>query len=78
MTKNKDAKWLYIFFLLAFLISWLLWLPSLLNSNGTPMPGFLLLLGNMALLGPGIAAIIVLAVSRGREGLKALFKSAWH
>lgn len=77
MSKSKDSR-LVLFFLLAFLISWLLWVPTVLNSNGIPMPGFLLLFGNFALLGPGIAAIIALGISKGKTGIKTLFKNAWN
>jgi uncharacterized protein len=78
MANEKGTRWLILYFILAFFISWALWIPSVLNSNGTPMPGFLLLISNFALLGPGIAAIIVLAFSKGRSGIKALFKNAWN
>ena len=78
MVKNRESYWLLFFFLLTFAISWLLWLSPFLNNNGTPIPGFLLAIGNLAILGPGIAAFIMRAATKGKTGVKALLKSAWH
>lgn len=78
MVKNRESYWLLFFFLLTFAISWLLWLSPFLNNNGTPVPGFLLAIGNLAILGPGIAAFIMRAATKGKTGVKALLKSAWH
>lgn len=78
MNKNKEYLWLLFYFILAFAISWILWLSPFLNSNGTPVPGFLLAIGNLAILGPGVAAIILRATTKGKQGVKALLKSGWH
>ncbi len=76
--KNKLISMkLIFFFILAFAISWLLWLSPLLNSAGLAVPEILLFIGQFALLGPGLAAIIILACSEGKSGVKELLKSAW-
>ena len=76
---NKDiVKNLTLFFILAFSMSWVLWLPTVLISQDVQIPGFLQIPGQFATWMPGLAAIIVLAKSNGRQGVKSLFKSAWN
>ncbi len=61
------------FFLLTFAISWLIWLPSVLRSNGfanvpaLPLPGT---------LGPAIAAFILVGFESGRGGIGRLLRRA--
>lgn len=69
------------FFALAYGLSWLVWLPYVLSQNGLGvLPiAYPVLLGNTQLagvlpgayLGPVTAAIIVTAVTEGRDGLRA-------
>lgn len=78
MGKSGINKKLVLFFVLAFFISWLLWLPSVLNSNGVTIPSILLLFSQFALLGPAISAIILLGTLDGKTRVKKLFKNAWN
>ena len=64
---------LAIFFLLAYLFTWSNWLPQALNSRGITsieVPGFLSLLAGY---GPALAAILVVSLAYGRQGLRELF-----
>jgi uncharacterized protein len=56
---------LAIFLILAFALSWWSWPFMLVNSEGTPLVPF----------GPFIAAFIVLALTRGRAGIRKLLMS---
>ncbi len=63
---------LAIFFILAYAISWLIWLPLVASAQGfldrTVSP-YLHLLGG---LGPMLAALIVTVISAGRAGLREI------
>lgn len=64
---------LVFFFLLAYVFTWSNWLPQALNSRGITsieVPGFLTLLSGY---GPALAAIIVVLLAYGRQGLRELF-----
>jgi uncharacterized protein len=64
---------LVFFFLLAYLFTWSNWLPQALNSRGVTsiqVPGFLTFLSGY---GPALAAIIVVSLAYGRQGLRDLF-----
>lgn len=64
---------LAMFFLLAYLFTWSNWLPQALTSRGIAslqVPGFVSILAGY---GPALAAIIVVSLSRGRQGLRELF-----
>lgn len=61
------------FFFLAYLFTWSNWLPQALTSRGITsiqVPGFLTLLSGY---GPALAAIIVVSLTYGRQGLRELF-----
>ena len=66
------------YFLLAFFITWLLWLPSLLRSAGVQFPDPLLIFGQLATLGPLVAALLVTGCVHGKAGVVRLFRSAWN
>jgi membrane protease YdiL (CAAX protease family) len=55
---------LTLFFVLAFLISWLVWPLTLLNPESPPMAPF----------GPAVAAVVVTLLSEGQEGLLRLVR----
>lgn len=55
---------LTLFFILAFLISWLIWPLTLLNPESSPMAPF----------GPAVAALLVAVLSEGKEGLLRLLR----
>ena len=66
------------FFVLAFAISWLLWLPQVLDSNGlVQLPEFVGLLGMFAPFGPFVAAFWLTGRQSGRKGIKRLLKRGW-
>ena len=57
------------FFVLTYAISWVLWLPSLLRSNDiVELPEIVGLFGMFAVLGPAIAAIILVGRKSGWVG----------
>jgi len=68
------------FYLLAFAISWLGWLPLVAGSWGlAPFDHPLFQIGLLLpATGPGLAAIIVTAANEGRVGLDRLFKSLFQ
>ncbi|WP_457973831.1 CPBP family glutamic-type intramembrane protease [Arthrobacter sp. D1-17] len=55
---------LTLFFILAFLISWLIWPLTLLNPGSSPMAPF----------GPAVAAVLVAVLAEGKEGLLRLLR----
>jgi membrane protease YdiL (CAAX protease family) len=67
------------FFLLAYGISWLLWLPAvlgyLLRGVGLADRALLLFLGNF---GPFVAALVVTATTGGAAGVQALLQRLWR
>lgn len=78
MNDNRQNNNIIPFFILTYIISWALWTPSILNSKGVAVPGIFLLIAQFALLGPSVAAIILLGKSNGKLGIKSLFRSAWN
>ena len=69
---------LVLFFILAYTISWLIWLPQLASAQGfldRPESPYLHLLGG---LGPMIAALIVTGLTSGRTGLRELVGRMVH
>lgn len=83
MTSTKKS--LFYFFALTFAISWLMWLPGVLDSQGVGVPGFFLMVGMAANFGPFFAAFICLKKGRSPrdvwddvKGLHAIpFKTLW-
>lgn len=69
----------WTFFVLTYLISWILWLPSVLRSNGLPnLPEIVGLPGMFAVLGPTIAAFVLIGLESGRAGMGRLFRRAFE
>jgi membrane protease YdiL (CAAX protease family) len=65
---------LFFFFVLAYAISWLIWLPPLASAQGfldRPVSPYLHLVGE---LGPLFAALIVTGITTGRTGILELAK----
>ena len=65
---------LLAYFLGAYVLTWLFWIPAALAARGQldpPVPDFLLLV--LGGLGPMLAAIVVSAYESGRAGVRALF-----
>lgn len=73
-----SRKSLLQFFFITFGISWLLWLPAVLRSQGiVDLPPIVGLIGNFALLGPFISAFLLTRRGEGREGMRTLWKRGW-
>jgi hypothetical protein len=65
-------------FVIAFAISWLLWLPQVLDSNDlVRFPEFVGILGMFAPFGPFVAALWLTGRQGGREAVKRLLKQGW-
>jgi uncharacterized protein len=75
---QEEKKNLWIFFILSFAISWLLWIPSILVSSGIIEPGSIQILGNFAIFGPFIAAFILSYFKAEKGEVKRLFLSGWN
>ena len=68
----------WIFFVLTYVISWLLWLPSVLRSNGiVELPEIVGLAGMFAVLGPTIAGFILIGKESGRVGMGQMLRRAF-
>ena len=68
----------WTFFLLTFAISWLLWLPGVLRSNGfDSLPEIVGLPGMFAVFGPTIAAFVLIGREQGRAGMGRLLRRAF-
>lgn len=68
----------WVFFVLTYLISWVLWLPSVLRSNGFPnLPEIVGLPGMFAVLGPTVAAFVLVGKESGRNGMGQLLRRAF-
>lgn len=66
------------FFVIAFAISWLLWLPQVLDTNDlVHFPEFVGILGMFAPFGPFVAALWLTGRQGGREGIRKLLKRGW-
>ena len=68
----------WVFLVLTYAISWLLWLPAVLRSNGfSDLPEIVGLPGMFAVLGPTIAAFILTGKESGRAGMGRLLRRAF-
>ena len=76
---KEDNRNLFLFLLISFLFSWILWLPSIMESFGvlqpTPLYSFLRIIGSF---GPFIGAFTLTSVNEGLEGIKLLWTRGWH
>ena len=75
---KEEKKNLLLFFILTFVISWLLWLPSVLVSSGLIPAGPIQIFGQFAIFGPFIAAFALTFANTGKDGAKQLFFSGWN
>ena len=77
-TSPADRRQLGQFVALTFAISWLLWLPSVLRSTAMPdLPEIVGLLGLFAVLGPTVAAFVLVGRQAGRAGMGRLLRRAF-
>jgi len=72
--QNKTKRMLITFFVLAFVISWIIWLPLLLFPARADQLDFLVLIG---VYGPFLAGIITTLIYNGRVGLWSWLKSVF-
>ena len=89
--KEFEGKNLFLFFVIAFGWSWLLWLPSVIISvtdNRSLMYwmydvemsvglGLLAIVGIFATFGPLVAAFTVTGLTEGREGVRRFWRRFW-
>jgi membrane protease YdiL (CAAX protease family) len=78
MNFEGEKKNLLLFFIISFLISWLLWIPSIIVSAGLIAPGPIQILGNLAIFGPFIAAFLLSSIKGEKGEGKRLFLSGWN
>ena len=77
MEKDHQRS-LILFFIISFLFSWLLWLPTLLKANAFPdLPDIVGLPGMFAPFGPAVAAFWLTWRQSGKQGVKRLWSRAW-
>ena len=67
-----------LFFIISFVISWLLWIPSVLVSLGVIPSGPIQILGNFAIFGPFISAFLLSKLKAQKGEVKRLFLSGWN
>jgi membrane protease YdiL (CAAX protease family) len=78
MEAAQRPRRLVVFFVIAFVISWLLWLPQVLDSNGVvEFPESIGILGMFAPFGPFIAALWLTGRQGGLAEVKKLLKRGW-
>jgi membrane protease YdiL (CAAX protease family) len=78
MESRKPLRNPSAFFVLAFAISWLLWLPQVLDSQGfIQLPGIVGIWGMFAPFGPFVAALVLTGLESGRAGLADLLGRGW-
>jgi membrane protease YdiL (CAAX protease family) len=90
-TTEFEGRNLFLFFVIAFGWSWLLWLPSViisLTDNQSLMYwmydvemslglGLIAIVGIFATLGPLVAAFTVTGLTEGREGVRRFWRRFW-
>lgn len=72
-----ERKDLILYFVITYAISWSLWLPKVLNSNGYEVPSIMLHLSNLAIFGPLIAALILIARKREEISIRRFLARVW-
>ena len=77
---DKSRKELLSFFGISFLWMWLINLFRILGSRNilTINPFLSMIMGYIAVFGPGIAAFVLTARSSGKVGIKTLWKRGWQ
>lgn len=70
--KHSPLRRALIFFVLAFAITWIVWVPRAINPGGFFDSGFGEVLGTVWSYGPALAAIAAALITAGRQGLREL------
>ena len=78
MIFKEEKRNLMLFFIISFVISWLLWIPSVLVSLGVIPSGPIQILGNFAIFGPFISAFLLSKLKAQKGEVKRLFLSGWN
>lgn len=73
-TANESKRRLLVYFALAFLISWLLWLPLVASSQNWISRAAPFTLFYLGVVGPTLAAIILVWIDHGRNGVWSLLR----
>jgi membrane protease YdiL (CAAX protease family) len=90
-TKEFEGKNLFLFFVIAFGWTWLLWLPSVIISvtdnqslmywmhdvDMSPGLGLIAIGGIFSTFGPLVAAFTVTGLTEGREGVRKFWRRFW-
>jgi membrane protease YdiL (CAAX protease family) len=74
----KDTKNIILYFIIAIAFSTIFWIPGILKTQGISYPGFLDFFSYLPTFGPLVAALILIAINDGKNGIKSLFKKAWN
>ena len=75
---DKNSFKLILFFIIAFIISWAIWMPSVLSTQGIILvPDWYGIVSNLAVFGPLISAFIVVLSFEGRKNAFELLKKGW-
>ncbi len=76
--KMDDQTYLWMFFAITFISSWIFWIPGALLAHGAPMPSaferFLTSPFNPAAFGPLISALLLTFLQGGWKGVVVLLK----
>jgi membrane protease YdiL (CAAX protease family) len=75
---KEEKKNLWTYLVVSFVISWILWIPSLLVSGGVLAPGSIQILGNFAVFGPFIAVFLLSYFKAQKGEVRRLFLSGWN
>jgi membrane protease YdiL (CAAX protease family) len=77
---KTNKKELLSFFIISFAWMWLINLPRVLEGFNliTLNPFLSMMMGYIAVFGPGIAAFMLTSHSLGKEGLRSLWNSGWR
>ena len=76
-TQSTETKQLFHFYLLAFILSWALWIPQALSDRGIfEIPATILSLSKFGAYGPLVAALILTFRIEGKRGVKELLARA--
>ena len=81
-TNQQNDRNVWLFFLLTFIYSWLLWLPFVLSGFGViQLSESIVSLVTLAVIlgafGPLFAAVILISRKGGRSGVKSFFRNAF-
>ena len=82
MESNNSKRNVWLFFIITFIFSWLIWLPFVLSGFGIiklsgAVSSFMTLAVMVGAFGPMIAALILICRREGKVGIKDFFRKAF-